>query len=78
MKGILRILLFMNADAIFLTTDAIKLPACSTIVPFKEQFYIKPYALLEGFFKSKEVQKWLARTLLYIYSYFFDFSTRES
>lgn len=59
MKGILRILLFINADAIFLTTyavflttDAIKLPACSTIVPFKEQFYIKPYVLLEGFFKS--------------------------
>ena len=43
MKGILRILLFINADAIFLTTyavflttDAIKLPACSTIVPCNE------------------------------------------
>lgn len=42
-KGILCILLFINADAIFLTTyavflttDAIKLPACSTIVPCNE------------------------------------------
>lgn len=25
-----------NADAVFLTTDAIKLPACSTIVPCNE------------------------------------------
>lgn len=42
-KDILCILLFINADAIFLTTytvflttDAIKLPACSTIVPCNE------------------------------------------
>lgn len=43
MKGVLCILLFINADAVFLTTyavflttDAIKLPACSTIVPCNE------------------------------------------
>ena len=76
----MRILLFINADAIFLTTyaffltaDAIKLPACSTIVPCNEhncafQRAILPKAIcLVGRFLQELRSSEVARAYLIIY-----------
>lgn len=74
MKGILCILLFINADAIFLTTYAIKLPACSTIVPCNEHNCAFQRAILHkaicliGRFLQELRSSEVARAYLIIYT----------